>query len=903
MTLRRWMAGAPRRSVARAGVALLALAGCADLPALDENTCGNRVVEASVGEDCDGQAGCAALGHPHECRYLCEGDLSCPAGYGCGVDQVCRRPSGVFETVQVSSSVTTRDLLVGDINADGCAELLRSTVRATEVTAFASRVSDLCPAAEQTLQTGRPESTAQSYPALFLLALSEGGAPVVVAGGNGFLGDGLFVYFAESDPVLKPLLYPSVPLAEPRVKMLPVRVRGADMLLLLRQDGEPSAPMQAVGTVALLGDPRQPMTELGDLPGGLEGLVALRAADLDGDAELDENKRCDEIVIGREGDTRLRLYRLCEGTSQLGFTPLPSAEVVLDSQATLRKDNASLAVADRNGDGHLDLVTNANDDKLHIAYGLGDGQFNATPPPNPPDGAHDQRTGVLLAADPQHPESQESQLVSPDNIFVAGDFVVDPAQPGADLLPLSCPLGESFESPECTPTEGPCEALVTDIDADGRLDVVSTEGQQPFLAVRRGLGGGAFYTSTVETRCPPRHLAAADLNGDGVTDVALFDQVARPGTSGSLPGAEGSAAFTTLTVAYGNAFADPTVLEDQGRFDQAAGLTSGRFVDDAPRPQLFAARTLGSEPQASALAMVEGESDRVLRAPFYFPPEEGSPTTWSLRAIAAGLFARSAEGGEPGPGLVAITENVDSNGSSSTSTLWLIEPDQSGGGLRVLQRSSFDAAACDGCVLVPVLDGADGGDRLLLLGDREILVYEITADGLGEPTPLESAHTFRSINESSNPVKYTARPVVGDLDGDGLEDVIAPSAAGALVALWGRADGGFDEAALITAPGCEDGAACSSMAAAALNADADPERELAVIGPGILDLYDVDPASRTLVQKEGDSEAKGLPPASGEAADFTAIGAADFDGDGVDDLVVMNSSTFFNVLRGKAVLP
>jgi len=898
----------------RAGLALLAasaLTGCADLPLLDENTCGNRVLEP--GEDCDGQAGCGDTKHPHSCRYLCEGELECPDGFGCGLDQVCRQHGGRFESVFVSSSVTTRDLLVGDINGDGCAELLRATLRGSEVTAFPSRVSDACPAAEQTLQTGRPGSGEQSYPALLLLKLGERAPPVVVAGGSGFLGDGLFVYFAEADPLLTPLLYPSVKLNQPQVRMLPVRVGGADVLLILGQ-GAPGGPMDAAGTVAVLEDPRRPPAQLGMLPGGLEGLVALRAAELDG-AVTSEGKTCEEIVIGRAGDASLYLYRLCESSGGLAFSPLPSAEVELDSQARLRKDNASLAVIDMNGDGHLDLVTNADDSKIHVAYGLGNGQFNSAPPPSPPDGAHDQRTSALaiVAPDPQQPDGYESRLVSPDNIFVAGDF--DPAQQGPELVPLVCPVEEMFESPECTESEGPCEAVVTDIDADGRLDIVATEGQQPYLAVHRGLAGGGFHGSLEETRCPPRYLAAADINGDGVTDVTLFDQVARRGQAGAPPGAEEDATFTTLTIAYGNAFAAPTVLEDQGRFDQAAGLAAGRFIVDAPRPQLFAARMLGGESlesaSASALAMVEGDSERVLRAPFYFPPEEGSPTSWSLRAIAAGRFASSSEGGEPRPGLIAITENVEPGGSATSPTLWLLQADEGGGGLRALQRVPLEQATCDDCVLVPVRAAAGGSDSVLLLGDHEVLVYEITAAGVGEPLRLASAHAFRSMDERSNPAKHTGRPVVGDLDGDGLEDVIAPSADGALVALWGRADGAFDEAVLITAPGCEGGAACGSLAAAALNADADAARELAVVGPGLLGLHDLDPASRELIPRKLCVDMRGSPssgetcdelPAPPASPDFSGVGAGDFDGDGVDDLVVMGSSTFFNVLRGKPVL-
>ena len=62
-------------------VAALAFAGCDDLPGL--GVCGNDIVEANLGEDCDGDAeGCVS------CRLVCEPanatpDATCPAGFQC----------------------------------------------------------------------------------------------------------------------------------------------------------------------------------------------------------------------------------------------------------------------------------------------------------------------------------------------------------------------------------------------------------------------------------------------------------------------------------------------------------------------------------------------------------------------------------------------------------------------------------------------------------------------------------------------------------------------------------------------------------------------------------------------------------------------------------------------------
>lgn len=105
------------------------LVHCATLDAVPEGVCGNAVVDP--GEDCDlsasAPAHCAAPGKVGACHFDCrsasgdQGELStCPAGYGCGVDDgVCRAPSGAFRVAYDGPPINAAKVTLGDLDGDG----------------------------------------------------------------------------------------------------------------------------------------------------------------------------------------------------------------------------------------------------------------------------------------------------------------------------------------------------------------------------------------------------------------------------------------------------------------------------------------------------------------------------------------------------------------------------------------------------------------------------------------------------------------------------------------------------------------------------------------------------------------------------------------------------------------
>ena len=105
----------------------VALAGCANLPDIAPGTCGNGVIEPP--EDCDTfapgpNAVClppGAVGECHlDCRRTTDGSRpSCPDGWGCDPQGICRAPTGNFQTSPQFKVGGTWSLMAGDFDGDG----------------------------------------------------------------------------------------------------------------------------------------------------------------------------------------------------------------------------------------------------------------------------------------------------------------------------------------------------------------------------------------------------------------------------------------------------------------------------------------------------------------------------------------------------------------------------------------------------------------------------------------------------------------------------------------------------------------------------------------------------------------------------------------------------------------
>lgn len=893
----------------------LASGGCADLQIISADECGNAVLEPALGEACDGEADCGAPGTPYACRILCS-DGSCREGHACGTDGVCRAPSGAFEVLSTAATATVLDLFAGDVNADGCSELLISERQGITLTAFESREPGACPAATQELPTGRAPDNALSRPAPLLADMNGDGRPDLLRAAQAQYGDGLFVDVGGPTPAVASILYPTVRAREERVRPLAVVHQGKDALLLLLDN-----PM-GMGGVGMAGvvDPEYLPQPAGGLPGTLAELVILASADLGpvppppGEQACDP---CDEVLVGFAGQGQIFAAALFTGKSRSGAAivsaAMPQPVIKLPQGTTLRDWNASIAVVDVDGDGALDVIVNTKSGSgmvggpLVVAYGTGDGRFHSTSPADKvaPDGATSPLP--LPAVPPGTPDPAEF-----DAYFVAADL--DPGQPGIEVEPLPCPEAPAVSSAACDAVTKGCEAVVLDIDGDGEPEIVSTESQQPGLLLRRRTASGGYHVSSVDTRCQPHELAVGDFDDDGVDDLAFFDQVRQT----SLTGAEATPA-DTLMIVHGNEYSDPSVPVESGRFDAVQGLATGRFSGDTAVTQLYAARTLQEKDIVSGFSLVEGYGERRLFAPYYLPygmnDEQKNLRRVLMTAATTGLFTFGSPDGvsaeQPLFAVAMVTEDLAGSAPASGSAALRLIDRRVGGSSLLQSPGAGDAPTCDGCVLaaldIPECPGTGGPDELLLLGDGQLTMYSVQGDVKDgfffEPCqpPQEVSRSFSFVDSSAGPQKYVPRPLVADLDRDGRTDVTLRDEAGELVVLWSRA-GGFDLEP-VAFPARSPAVACGGKCSAALvdmGGDDTDGPELLIVAPGGLVLYTVG-ADRVF-------EERPLPPgladiAPAENTDFTAVVAADLDGDGVHDLALMPSSGLLVTLRGVPVHP
>jgi hypothetical protein len=213
---------------------------------------------------------------------------------------------------------------------------------------------------------------------------------------------------------------------------------------------------------------------------------------------------------------------------------------------------ASLATADVNEDGHLDLlVANPADNTVSLLTGAGDGTF-AAPQTLPLAGTAPKALLLTHVDDDTRPDLvavvAEGLSLSLDGTFATPTLLTVGTQPSAvvvgqlnsDTLPdllvtnegsnsLSLLLGTgggTFAAPVSLATgTAPTGLALAELTGDTHLDVAVTSATDSTVILYRGDSSGTFVEhSRVPVNGTLRSVAAVDLNGDGRNDLAVASQ-------------------------------------------------------------------------------------------------------------------------------------------------------------------------------------------------------------------------------------------------------------------------------------------------------------------------------------------------------------------------------------------
>jgi hypothetical protein len=507
----------------------------------------------------------------------------------------------------------------------------------------------------------------------------------------------------------------------------------------------------------------------------------------------------------------------------------------------------AIAASDFNGDGITDLAVGVSDG-IAIWIGAGDGTFTGG--------------GVTLAG-----SSLRGIACADFDRDGITDLAVTSSATGAVLVLRgngADGIGNgTFGAPVAYAVgTNPARILAADLDGDGITDLAVANNSGASVSILRGTGsggvgnGGFAAATSVAVTGSPWSVVALDWNGDGVVDLAVSNGA---GTTVALLRGTGAGAFA----------AAGTVTTPTAPRDMAAGDFDGDGVTDV------------------AAACAVGNSVSVLRG-----TGAGLATlgTFATGSGAGGLAAGDWNGdGAPdlacvNTGAGTVTRLLASCPPAATARVTLLAPlGNESWWPGTVQEARWTRGA--GVASVNVDLSRDGGATWLPLA-RGLTANRIAIPVVGVPVPHlrvrvadalvpgradASAADLTLCGLFGAPIASVAglaatRMASADLDGDAVPDLVVADASHAS-ALRGDGSGRFTVLSTVAA---------------------DSTRRLAladVTGDGLVDLVRLAPAG--VAVRPGDGRGHFGAESWRTIAGSTGLVAADLDGDGIADIAVL----------------
>ena len=273
-----------------------------------------------------------------------------------------------------------------------------------------------------------------------------------------------------------------------------------------------------------------------------------------------------------------------------------SAQSFATAQDYALGDNPNSGIAaDFNGDGKPDLaIGNVLNKNVGVLLNHGDGTFAAA---------------VNYGVD-FNPESVAAADYNGDGKLdlAVGNFLGGPTSAGTFSILIGNGNG-TFQAAVTKPVGSPFHIVATDLNADGKKDLVAASASTDNVSVLLGNGNGTFQSPvTYSVGDAPRTLAIADFNGDSKPDVAVTNS--------------GSDTTVSLLIGNGDGTLQAAVPINLGLRPQ--GMATGDLNGDN-KPDLVVAAT-----NANSVVVLLGNGNGTFQGPVSYPTGINEPLNLAL---------------------------------------------------------------------------------------------------------------------------------------------------------------------------------------------------------------------------------------------------------------------------------